>query len=107
MAGVKTISVCFSAAADGRSVTFDRDSVIVGLTGSAGLLSSRPDATIANTVTAPANETRYDVIGRVSSGFPMPVIEYEVSAGETLFVSSQGAGVVCIHLRDTISGENT
>lgn len=93
-----TLGVQFSAAADGRQVIADADCVLTSLhTGAAskvGVLSRDKNTTIANSVTAPSNINDDNIIA-IAAGFAVP-LTYELSAGQSVFVSCSAAATVVL-----------
>lgn len=92
-----TLSVGFSAAADGRQVTIDQDCVLISAHSSntnaifVALISRDPAATIANTIGTPADGVSESILAicsragsSVDSGIPL-------SGGSRLFVSANSA----------------
>src|SRR5690242_5312302 len=101
---MRVLSVMFSAAADGRAVVMDRDTMLsYVLHRAASIVSTDPAVTIANFITAPANGTTLDVISAGLPGTASPVqvrVDFPISAGMTLFVSSAQAGPVLLYFTD-------
>jgi len=90
-----SLGVGFSAAADGREVKVDQDCVLAGSHSSkAVVISLDPKATVANTVTAPANINDDNVIA-VYNGINVG-LDFPLSASQSVFVSCNGAGMVVL-----------
>jgi hypothetical protein len=98
-----TLAVQFSAAADGRQVTADVDTVLTGVHPSLSsvrvVVSRDKTTTIANAITAPANVTDENIIA-IAGGFPVIPLSVPVSAGQSVFVSCSAAGSAVLSWED-------
>lgn len=90
---MRIVAFGISGAGDGKPLTIDRDSVLSYVSGVGRfLVSSDPAATIANSVTTPADGLLKNVIAaHGGSTFFQIRLDFPVSAGEVIYVSSSGA----------------
>ncbi len=88
-----TLAVQFSAAADGRKIVIDQDVVLIGVQACSNrqvIVSKDSATTIANSVTLPGNLTDENILA-ISAG-AWVTCSVPLSAGQSVFVSSSGAG---------------
>ena len=94
----------FSAPADGRPVSIDRDTVLESFTCSHSggcVISTDPARTVTNTLATPTDAQLNNVIGASKSTAQISAA-FLLSAGEMIFVSSGAAGVVLLLFRDLL-----
>lgn len=96
-----TLSITFSAAADGREVKIDElcslISVHVGAATATTLavLSKDRNSTVANSVTATGNSADENIIA-IPSANRFVQLAFPLFAGQSVFVSCSGAGAVVL-----------
>ena len=102
---MRIITVNFSAAADGRALSIDRDTVLSYVAaGINSVVSCDPAATTANRLAAPGDALRNSDIAlrsAVGAGQSQITTDFPLSAGESVFVSATGAGFVQLFFTDS------
>jgi len=100
---MRPVSIQFAAAADGRAVSIDRDTVLSSMVSDATcVVSTDPARTIANTINTPANEQLSSVIGLLKSQSIQLVADFPLSAGEQIFVSCSAPAYVLLYFTDPV-----
>jgi hypothetical protein len=94
---MRIVSVMFSVAADGRAVNIDRDTILsqVSTGAKAAVVSTDPAATVANTVSAPADTQLKTAIALFPTGGSAQNLktDFPLSGGEVIFCSCAGTFV--------------
>lgn len=101
---MRPVTINFSAAADGRAVYIDRETVLSYVLHTVNsVVSCDPTATVANRITAPSDTIRLsDISIRSAAGALLPEIftDFPLSTGEVIFVSATGVGSVILYFTD-------
>jgi len=90
---LRPLSYAFAAARDGQALVIDRDCSLVAVEAHNKIVvSSDPASTIANVVTTPPTTQVSPGVIFVAAAAGYHPVGFPLSAGETVFLSTAGAG---------------
>jgi hypothetical protein len=99
-----TLAIQFSAAADGRQLTADVDTVLTAVSSPAAakivVVSKDKATTIANSVTGPSNVSDENILA-IAAGF-QAICRVPISAGQSVFVSASAAMSAVLSFEDVV-----
>lgn len=100
---LRPLAVGFSAAANGRAIYIDRDTLLSYVWANKGVIVSEdPNHTIAGNQTTPADGIMPGMIWNSVAGISPIQLDFPLSGGKTIFVSLAAAGSTVLYFTDPV-----
>ncbi len=97
---MRIVTMTYSAAADGRLLSIDHDTILSSVAGPGGtLISTDPAATVSAISSAPTDQLLNSVIATLPTASQIST-DFPLSAGERIFVSSSSKGAIQLFFID-------